>query len=159
LQEDVRTWAYAVKPGDHLTDNWPLHDFEGGNYHLRVYGPNGFFREFGGNANDPEIALVFDYQATKDKKPTGDVALSFRNMGKETCHLQLVDNTGREPVKTLPLTAGGTEIGVIKLEKSYGWYDFTIKSEGSDIYLRRFAGHVDTGQSSFSDPVMGGVSV
>jgi len=159
LQEDVRTWAYAVKPGDHLTDNWPLHDFEGGNYHLRVYGPNGFFREFGGNANDPEIALVFDYQATKDKKPTGDVALSFRNMGKETCHLQLVDNTGLEPVKTLPLKAGGTEIGVIKLEKSYGWYDFTIKSEGSDIYLRRFAGHVDTGQSSFSDPVMGGVSV
>jgi phospholipase C len=159
LEEDVRTWAYGVKAGDHLTDSWPLHEFEGGNYHLRVYGPNGFFREFGGGANDPEVALVFDYQDTKDKKPTGDVAISFRNMGKQTCRLQLIDNTGREPVKTLPLAANGILSGVIKLEKSYGWYDFTIISEDSDIYLRRFAGHVETGQSSFSDPVMGRVSV
>lgn len=159
LQENARTWAYAVKAGDHLTDSWPLNDFEGNNYHLRVYGPNGFFREFGGNINDPEIALIFDYQATKDKKPTGNVALSFRNMGTHPCRLQLIDNTGREPVKTLPLAAGGTLVGEIKLEKSFGWYDFTIKSEGSDTYLRRFAGHVETGQSSFSDPVMGRVSV
>jgi len=159
LQEDARSWAYALKAGDHLTDSWPLHDFEGGNYHLRVYGPNGFFREFGGSAGDPDIALVFDYQATKDKKPTGDVAISFRNMGKQACRLQLIDNTGREPVKSLPLAASGVLSGVIKLGKSYGWYDFTIKSEDSNIYLRRFAGHVDTGQSSFSDPVMGRVSV
>ncbi|WP_158991557.1 phosphocholine-specific phospholipase C [Mucilaginibacter sp. L196] len=159
LQEDARSWAYALKAGDHLTDSWPLHAFEGGNYHLRVYGPNGFFREFGGSAGDPEVALVFDYQATKDKKPTGDVAISFRNLGKQTCRLQLIDNTGREPVKTLPLAAGSVLTGIIKLQKSYGWYDFTIKSEDSDIYLRRFAGHVDTGQSSFSDPIMGRVSV
>jgi phospholipase C len=157
--ENVRTWAYAVKAGDHLTDSWPLGDFEGRNYHLRVYGPNGFFREFGGSIDDPEIALVFDYQASKDKKPTGDVALSFRNMGKDTCRLQLIDNTGREPVKTLPLAAGGIETGVIKLGKSFGWYDFTIKSEGTDTFFRRFAGHVETGQASFSDPVMGRVSV
>ena len=159
LQEDARSWAYALKAGDHLTDNWPLHNFEGGNYHLRVYGPNGFFREFGGSVSDPEVALVFDYQATRDKKPTGDVAISFRNLGKQTCRLQLIDNTGREPVKTFPLAANGVLSGIIKLQKSYGWYDFTIKSEDSDIYLRRFAGHVETGQASFSDPVMGRVSV
>jgi len=159
LQEDARSWAYALKAGDHLTDNWPLHNFEGGNYHLRIYGPNGFFREFGGSVSDPEVALVFDYQATRDKKPTGDVAISFRNIGKQTCRLQLIDNTGREPIKTFPLAANGVLNGIIKLQKSYGWYDFTIKSEDSDIYLRRFAGHVETGQASFSDPVMGRVSV
>src|SRR5690606_11352738 len=34
-----RTWDYAVLPGDVLEDDWQLNDFEGGRYHLRVYGP------------------------------------------------------------------------------------------------------------------------
>lgn len=158
-QQDVRTWAYAVKAGDHLTDSWLLTDFEHNNYHLRVYGPNGFFREFGGSADDPDIILVFDYHAVKDNKPTGNVALSLKNNGKDNHNIKVIDNTGRETVKILPLTAGSSEAGLIKLEKSFGWYDFTIRVEGSEIYLRRFAGHVETGRPSFSDPVMGNVIV
>jgi hypothetical protein len=38
----------------------------------------------------------------------------------------------------------------------YGCYDFTVKAEGSTTECR-FAGHVKTGRSSFSDPLMGGV--
>ena len=159
LDEQTRTWAYAAKPGDHFSYNWPLKDFENSNYHLRVYGPNGFFREFGGNVDDPELIVFFDYQASKDNKPTGDVTISFRNLGKDVHRVQLIDNTGREPIKTLPLPSGSLETGLIKLSKSFGWYDFSIKSDGSDTYLRRFAGHVETGESSFSDPVMGRVSV
>jgi phospholipase C len=159
LQQNTRTWAYGVKAGDHFSDSWPLANFEDNNYHLRVYGPNGFFREYGGNANDPEIAVIFDYQDNKDKKATGNVSILLKNTGKDTCHLQLVDNTGREPAKTIPVPVGGLEGGVIKLDKSFGWYDFTIKTADSDSYLRRFAGHVETGETSFSDPVMGKVNV
>jgi phospholipase C len=159
LEENMRTWAYAVKAGDHINDSWPLHEFENGSYHLRVNGPNGFFREFGGSVDDPEFAVVFDYQSTPDKKPTGNVTLLFKNTGKQTCNLQLIDHTGREPVKKIPLLAGKELIATIKLEKSYGWYDFTIKADNTDTYLRRFAGRVETGKSSFSDPVMGRVSV
>ena len=28
-------------------------------YHLLVYGPNGFFREFKGNGDDPPINILF----------------------------------------------------------------------------------------------------
>jgi phospholipase C len=61
--EAVRTWAYALTAGDSLADAWPLHEFENGEYHLRVYGPNGFYREYKGNANDPHLDVACDYQS------------------------------------------------------------------------------------------------
>ncbi len=45
--------GFAVKSADHLSASWPLMEFENNIYHLRVYGPNGFFREFKGSADDP----------------------------------------------------------------------------------------------------------
>ena len=53
---DVEVRDYAVAAGSHLEDSWALGDFENGVYHLRVYGPNGFYREFIGTADDPPIA-------------------------------------------------------------------------------------------------------
>jgi len=38
----------------------------------------------------------------------------------------------------------------------FGWYDFTVKSEHSSDEAR-YAGHVETGSPSFSDPLMGGM--
>ena len=39
-------WArsYAVARGDRISDAWPLTDFKGEVYHLRLHGPNGFTR-------------------------------------------------------------------------------------------------------------------
>ena len=63
--EPVRAWHYAVKAGDTLTDNWPLDAFKGRDYHLRVYGPNGFFREFAGSANDPLLQVDCEYKRSR----------------------------------------------------------------------------------------------
>jgi phospholipase C len=38
------------------------------------------------------------------------------------------------------------------LEESSNWYDFTVQSAG---FESRFAGRVETGRNSFSDPAMG----
>ena len=35
------------------------------------------------------------------------------------------------------------------------WYDFTVTLDGDDSYARRFAGRIETGQPSVSDPEMG----
>src|SRR5699024_12287650 len=55
--QDVRTWNYAVAAGDRLEDSFQLSDFGDPGYHLRIYGPNGFYREFQGNEKDPEIKI------------------------------------------------------------------------------------------------------
>ena len=51
LARSVRD-GYAVRAGDTLKDEWDLSS-DLGIYHLRVYGPNGFFREFTGDNTDP----------------------------------------------------------------------------------------------------------
>jgi phospholipase C len=36
-----------------------------------------------------------------------------------------------------------------------GWYDVSVTSDASPRYLRRLAGHVETGRPSVSDPSLG----
>jgi phospholipase C len=43
----------------------------------------------------------------------------------------------------------------LKLSKQFGWYDFTIRVTGHDVFERRYAGRVETGRPGFSDPYMG----
>src|SRR6185503_14926654 len=76
--EIMRVWDYAVAAGEEVTDKWQLSEFENGNYHLCVYGPNGFLREFKGNSNDPTIELVCEYESDHLKKrdlPIGGVMI------------------------------------------------------------------------------------
>lgn len=44
---------------------------------------------------------------------------------------------------------------VIDLSKGHCWYDFSVKVTGNQLFEQRFAGRVETGRESFSDPVIG----
>jgi phospholipase C len=43
------------------------------------------------------------------------------------------------------------------LEEFRGWYDLVIKVEQDPTFEYRFAGHIETGRESISDPAMGGL--
>jgi phospholipase C len=43
------------------------------------------------------------------------------------------------------------------LQKSKGWYDFVISIVGKNDFLKQYAGHLETGEESISDPFMGGM--
>ncbi|MET3880445.1 phosphocholine-specific phospholipase C [Chitinophaga sp. OAE865] len=165
LQEDtqtmepVRTWSYAVKAGDQLKDTWPLSSFEDAHYHLRIYGPNGFYREFTGDASDPEVEIICNYQRgiTNSKKLTGNVELKLVNYGTQPATFIIADLGYKKGVLKKTVAARTTATLVIDLAKSQGWYDFSVKTSGSDLFSQRFAGRVETGKESISDPVMGRV--
>ncbi len=158
VMDKVRTWAYTVTAGDNLTDTWPLNEFDNSNYHLRVYGPNGFFREFTGNAADPGLEIYCEYQTLPNSKLTGNIELKLANLSKQHHHIEIIDNaykTNNHKQQTLaPVTTF-----LLDLKKSYGWYDFTIKVTGNDNYARRYAGRVETGNHSQTDPLMGHVII
>jgi phospholipase C len=40
------------------------------------------------------------------------------------------------------------------LTASSGWYDLFVTSSEAPLYLRRFAGHIETGHPSLSEPAM-----
>ncbi|MFX1707640.1 phospholipase C, phosphocholine-specific [Chitinophaga sp. CC14] len=157
--EPVRTWSYAVKAGDQLKDAWPLTAFENAHYHLRVYGPNGFYREFTGAANDPQVEIQCSYQRslTNSKKLTGNVELKLVNHGTQPATFTITDLGYNKGVLKKTVAARTTATLVIDLAKSHGWYDFSVKATGSDVFAQRYAGRVETGKESISDPVMGRV--
>jgi phospholipase C len=157
--EAVRTWSYAAKAGDTLTDSWPLNEFENNNYYLRTYGPNGFYRAFKGNANDPGIGVQLTYQ-TNGKKLTGNVVLTFWLVGTTVpVTVDVVDNAYKTGTKQLTIQQESFAPQTIKLDlgEQHGWYDFSIKVKGYGDFEKRYAGRVETGNPSYTDPVMGGV--
>ena len=44
----------------------------------------------------------------------------------------------------------------IPLQKSHGWYDVLFTVNGFPAFSQRFAGHLETGEESRTDPLMGG---
>jgi phospholipase C len=157
VMDDVRTWAYTAVAGDTLADEWPLHEFENSNYHLRVYGPNGFFREFKGNAADPTVDAVCEYQRslTDSKKLSGNIELKLKNTGKAQHIVEITDHGYKTNSRKRVVEAGHTSTLVLDLVNSYGWYDFSVKVIGHETFEKRYAGRVETGRSSYSDPKMG----
>jgi len=148
-----RSASYTVAAGDSLHEAWPLD----AGYHLTVDAPNGFFRRFIGNADDPELTVSCEYEA-RDGNPrhlTGNVALRLTAARPVT--VEIVDNAyGATALKKRVAGAHGTVV-VLDLAKSFGWYDFSVRIAGVERFEKRYAGRVETGKSSYSDPLMSGV--
>jgi len=71
-------------------------------------------------------------------------------------HIDITDiayKNGSISKVVLPL---GTEAMVLDLTKNYGWYDFILSIKGYPSFLKRYAGRVEIGKESYSDPMMGG---
>src|SRR5690606_37725170 len=80
-KEACRNWAFAVKAGDEIQYEWPIKAFEDGKYQLYLHGPNGFYREFEGSAQDPQIQISAVAEVKRvTKVPTGNIALTITNV-------------------------------------------------------------------------------
>lgn len=152
LFEPVRTWNYAVKAGDTLEDNWPLAAFEKAQYYLRVYGPNGFFRELKGNADDPFVHIECRY-----KTPGYQLLVQVHNTGKEPQTLRLKHRFYSTQHQVVVIKPHEKQHLRVNTESSHGWYDFNIYADGFADFERQYAGRIETGASSYSDPLMGAV--
>lgn len=158
--EDVRTWNYAVANGDELSDEWALDNFENEHYHLIAYGPNGYMREFKGSANDPAVEISCEYQRVKGspKKLTGNIELKIKNLNAQgAVSIEIIDQSYKNGNHNKTIAAGGSATVLITLTKSFNWYDFSVKVQGNTTFEKRYAGHVETGKASFTDPAMGKV--
>jgi phospholipase C len=156
--KDLRTWAFAVKSSDSIEYSWPLNEFENNMYHLRVYGPNGFYREFKGSSHDPMINIFCEYQlsAISKGKLTGSIEIIMHNTTSSSYTISIADNVYKNPpIKTILQPDTGNVIIPIDLSKNFGWYDISVKIIGNVIFEKRYAGRVETGEQGFTDPYMG----
>lgn len=155
--ETGRNWHFAVKAGDTLKEEWPLSSFSGANYHLRLYGPNGFYREFAGSSEDPavEIRSVHSRSGRGGNNMSKELVLKLRNRDKnKNYEAEVRDEAygGRTVTKTVAL---GEEIEILLDQReSHGWYDLSVRIKGNSSFLRKLAGRIETGEESYSDPQM-----
>lgn len=76
-----------------------------------------------------------------------------------TCIIEITDNAYKRESISKKVVSGNSELIPMNLKKSYSWCDFTVRIRGNREFIRRFAGHVETGESSFTDPLMRRVGV
>uniref|UniRef100_Q01T59 phospholipase C n=1 Tax=Solibacter usitatus (strain Ellin6076) TaxID=234267 RepID=Q01T59_SOLUE len=146
---ELRTRAYAVEPGKRVQDAWEIEVFENGVYHLSVCGPNGFLREFAGGPGDPEFDIRCKYTRG------GDLTVVLINRhAKSSYAVELADHMYQGISRQQTVAPGQEKSLHLALAKSFSWYDFTIRVNGAETYLRRCAGRVETGKTGYSDPVM-----
>lgn len=161
--EPGRTWDYAVRAGDHLSDFWNLSDFENGIYHLRVHGPNGFFREFVGTQNDLLLEVSLR-PVPAEKRMTGDAELRLVNRETEREINVLVDESaydrGQRKLKLRPSgNSGSTAALTLELAKSHYWYDIRLSVLEAPNFRQHYAGRIETGREGLSDPLIGRGSI
>lgn len=156
----VQHATYSVAAGEKIEAQWPLAKFANGAYHLSIHGPNGFYREYRGNAGDPPFEVTCQYQAeigTPGILTGGLELLIVGAPNRDALLLEITDNAYAAKPLRQEVSAGVGQIKIaLNLEKSFGWYDFNIKVPGFDQFSQRYAGRVETGHSSFSDPLIGG---
>lgn len=148
-------WHYTVEAGKSLEDYWSAQAYSDGEYDLAAYGPNGHLRHFRGRLQ--KATAPGSAQPEVDVSEVGDeLRLLLRNLGTGACRITLQANRYSDaPATEHPLAAGASLTLTWPLADSDHWYDLNLTSSHDRRYLRRIAGHVETGRPSVSDPALG----
>ncbi|MER7604961.1 phospholipase C, phosphocholine-specific [Nocardioides sp. NPDC127503] len=128
LAPEAAPHSYTVGAGDTLSVRWPV----SGDYEIHLHGPNGFFRSYAGTAGaDPAPA-------------------NLRRDGRS----QRLTVTAPRKAEITRAYAGPIRSRHLDTRATGGWYDLTLTVPGT-TWARGFAGHLETGRPSVSDPQLG----
>jgi len=88
-----------------------------------------------------------------------DALLGAASLGDIGDHFPDTDNAYKNVKQRQTLGVAGKKYGevniIVDTSKSYGWYDFSVRIKGNGLFEKRYAGRVETGKSSKTDPLMG----
>ena len=141
---------YTVESGKSLSDTWNVP----ASYNLSVYGPNGFVRYFNGSivSNSAFLDVSVGYGTANG----GSILLKIANGGGGQAQVSML-NAYTSKVYSQVLNSGWSFGEILSQNQYHGWYDVIITVAEDPTFQYRFAGHVETGKPSFSDPAMGGL--
>jgi phospholipase C len=146
--------TFTVEPHKRLEDSWRIAAFGRSEYDLSIHGPNGFFRSFKGGVAGKNRAKL-DVRVAYDEEST-DIKLEIINRAPQLAQVTVFNRYTSRNTR-LVLTSGESESRNWALSRSGGWYDLAIVVDGDPHFEYRIAGHLETGEDSISDPLMGGL--
>jgi phospholipase C len=137
-------WFYAVEAGKTLEDRLPAD----GPYDLTLHGPNGFLRRFKGGPDDlVEASQGYDAES-------GALMLTLTNLSRKPVTVRIRDAYAKSPPRRHALKPGYVSVDLLPIAASGRWYDLTVTVDEDPAFVRRLAGHVETGRPSRSDPAL-----
>jgi phospholipase C len=146
---------YTVESGKNLAGTWNVAT----SYNLSVYGPNGFVRYFNGSVGSGVAVLdvISRYNIGKrGKEAHPSIGWKITNAGANQAEVSVLDAyTGNMTTRLLHTNA--SLVDKLVLDEFFGWYDLIVTVAGEPTFKYRLAGHVETGEDSFSDPALGGL--
>lgn len=145
---------YAVRAADNMADSWSIANFKLNSYKLAVYGPNGFYRLFKGSDKNPLVSIRCDYERKRSKELTGRLLLHLENRGKTELELRLEDLSYGQQAKLVRLQPGAHKTVVWDTDRQYQWYDVQVSCKDCADFSEQFAGRVEIGKASKTDPQM-----
>jgi phospholipase C len=137
-------WTYTVGAGRSLSNAWNGH-----RYNLSVHGPNGFFRQFAGDAGKRGVEVTASHDVT-----TGAVRLDIANHSRSAVRVTIHDAYARKD-HTIRVRPSERSVHTTHPQQRTGtWYDLSVTVGGDAAYLRRYAGRVETGRPGITDPAI-----
>jgi phospholipase C len=144
-------WGYTLDPAAReLSDRWS--PTTGTAYDLSVYGPNGFFRRFAGGLTAASANLSLQVVPELDGVL---LAVIIRNVTSSPT-TAIVANQYTEQQERLFL-APGAQLTVPVVTR-FNWYDIIVTTGSDSSFLRHYAGHIENGFDSVTDPHIGAVT-
>ena len=164
---------YSVSAAQSLTDFWLISDTDSDlrpketrhdpDYDISIHGPNGFHSHFRGVAvfppstdsednigvkqqPGPEVVIAYDDHS-------GDVHLRLINTGTAACTVKVANSyVPSKGSHSYELQPGSSAEDHWPSSPTHNWFDLSVTTDESPTFLRRFAGHVETGRPGTSDP-------
>ncbi len=106
---------------------------------ISVHAANGFYRGLFRTASMPVSVAMAGHRLILST----DAAIT----------VTLRDESYGQPRRTFALVPGTPQTVTLDLTASHNWYDVSVSGDG---FAQRFAGHIEDGKASLSDPALGG---
>jgi phospholipase C len=145
---------YDISPSNSATASFSIGS-SGGKYDFSCYSANGFLRRFAGNlgADADEIESVSYLNPVTD-----GLKITLANPGNSSVVFSVTNGYLPNSLTAYTVPAGSTNIVAIDTSANVigtatnafgtftnsGWYDLTVTASGDNLFVRRFAGHIET---------------
>jgi phospholipase C len=143
-------WGYTVDPVRRvLSDRWS--PTAGAAYDLSVYGPNGFFRRMAGGMTRTSANIEV---RTLAELAGEAMVLIVENFAATPTTVTVADQySGRQ--ERLRIEPRGRITVPVLIATRFRWYDLLITDNADSSFVRHYAGHVENGFDSVTDPHIG----
>jgi phospholipase C len=147
-------WQYDVAPNGFAIDSFLVSTNPSGVYDFACYGPKGFHRRFAGslgrNCGQLELSSSLDLDAA-------GLNIVMSNSSAVAVEVTVSNALQAGDVRSYTISPAGTTNDLfLAVTNNLGSYDLTATTTVDPLFVRRFAGHIETGPPRIRAAWLGG---